>query len=246
LAELAGLVGKKLRQLKYTYKVVAEAERRRAKAFQQARNNKPSRSRRADTWTRGFRRLSEFWRGLFKRWKRPVWRKMAAVGAGAVLVLTVVSLSAVLEEPQTATAWALLESTVHESLPDVPRERKWTALEQHETASACAESLKTQAKSDEQAGGKVLLDERSGTVAMIIYVKGEAALTQEYLDAKLKQMPSTADRQLLEQQAREEAREFIQKNGMAQWVKHYQCREVRWVKPESWLRSQLRRLGLVT
>jgi hypothetical protein len=108
------------------------------------------------------------------------------------------------------------------------------------------ESLKKQVGSDEQGGSQVLLDDRSGTMAITIYTQSEAALMQEYLDAKLKQMPPATDRQLLEQEAREEARETIRKNGVSQRIKHYQCRQVRWVKPESWLRSKLKRLGLVT
>jgi DnaJ domain len=244
--ELVKRVGKKLRQLKQTVRVVAEAERRRAKAFQQARNIKRTGSGREGTWARSFRRFSEIWRRSANHWKHPVSPKMAAVIAGAILLLIVISLSAVLEEPETATAWALLESAIDESSPDAPRERKWTSLGHHATASECAESLKKQVKSDEQGGAKVLLDERSGTIAMTIYPTTESALTQEYLESKLKQMPPAADRQLLEQQAREEAREFIRKNGMAQRVKQYQCREVQWVKPESWLRSKLKRIGLFT
>ena len=91
-----------------------------------------------------------------------------------------------------------------------------------------------------------MLDERTGTIAMTIYAKSEAALAEEYLQAKLKQMSSTpADRQLLEQQAKDEAREFVLKNGIAQRVKHYQCREFQLLKPESWLRTKLKQLGLV-
>jgi hypothetical protein len=155
-------------------------------------------------------------------------------------------LSAVWEKPQTATAWALLENTVTEPSQDISRERQWSSLGHYNTRSECAEGLRKRVALDAQGGGKVFLDERSATIAMTIYAKSEAVLTEEYLDAKLKQMPAAADRQFLEQQAREEAREFIRKNGIAQWVKHYQCRELQWVKPESWLRNKLKQLGLVT
>jgi hypothetical protein len=245
--DLAGRVNKKLRELKQAYRVLAEAERRRARTYQKPRNFKPAGSRREGTWTRSLRRLSEIFRRSAKRWKHFVSPKVMALIVGVIiLLLIVVSLSAVFEEPQTATAWALLESTVNESSKDPPREREWTGLGQHNTAFECAENLKKQVGSDEQGGSQVLLDDRNGTMAMTIYTKSEAALTEEYLDAKLRQMPPAADRQLLEQEAREEARETIRKNGVAQRIKHYQCRQVRWVKPESWLRSKLKRLGLVT
>ena len=100
---------------------------------------------------------------------------------------------------------------------------------------------------DERAGGKVFLDERNGTIAMAIYLTSETALAEEYLHAKRKQATSDAvDQQALEQEAREEAKEFVRKNGLSQRVKNYQCRELQTVQPESWLRSKLRQLGLVS
>jgi curved DNA-binding protein CbpA len=244
--DLTGRISKKLRQLKEAYRVVAEAERRRANSSKKPGNIRRTGSSRESTWARSFRSLSEIWRRSAKRWKHLVSPQVTAIIVGAILLLLIaVSLSAVLEETQTGTAWALLESTVNEPAQDTPQKYKWTALEQHKNAFECAESLKKRVGSDEQQGGKVFLDERGGTMAMAIYAKSESALTQEYLEAKLKGVPPDADRRLLEQQAREEAREFISKNGAAQRIKHYRCREFEWVKPDSWLRSQLKRLGLV-
>ena len=245
--DLAGRVSKKLRQLKQAYRVLAEAERRGAKPFQKPRTIKRTGSPREGTWARSFRSLSEVWRSSAKRWKHLVSPKLTALIVGAIILLFVVLiLSAVWEKPQTTTVWALLENTVNEASPDASRERQSSLLGRYNTTSECAEGLKKRVVLDEQEGGKVFLDERSGTIAMTIYAKSEADLTEEYLDAKLKQMPPASDRQLLEQQAREEAREFIRKNGIAQRVTHYQCRELQWVKPESWLRNKLKQLGLVT
>jgi hypothetical protein len=242
--DLAGRVSKKLRQ---AYRVLAEAERRGAKPFQKPRKIRRAGSPREGTWARSFRGRSEIWRSSAKRWKQLVSPKVTALIAGAMILLFIVLiLSAVWEKPQTVTAWGLLENTVNEPSQDVSRERQWSSLGRYNTRSECAEGLKKRVALDEQGGGKVLLDERSGTIAMTIYAKSEAALTEEYLDAKLKQIPPPGDRQLLEQQAREEAREFIRKNGIAQRVTHYQCRELQWVKPESWLRNKLKGLGLVT
>ena len=82
---------------------------------------------------------------------------------------------------------------------------------------------------------------------MTIYGKTEAALTEELLREKLKQGNfSGADPQFLEQQAREEARESVEKSGPVQRVNLYQCRETQLVKTESWLWSKLRQLGLIS
>jgi hypothetical protein len=248
---LAERVSQKLRQLKQAYRVLAAAERRgrrSAKPFQKSKTIERNGSPREDTWARSFRRLSEMSGRSVKRWKHLVSPQVTAVIVGVVILIFVaLILSAVLEEPQTSTAWALLENTVNEPSQDIPHERQWTSLGHYNTTSECAESLKQQVALDAQGGGKVFLDERSGTIAMTIYAKSEAALAKEYLHAKLKQTPpAAADQQLLEQQAKEEAREFIRKNGIAQRVKHYQCRELQLLKPASWLRSKLKQLGLAT
>jgi curved DNA-binding protein CbpA len=245
--DLAGRVNKKLRQLKQAYRVLAAAERserRGAKPFQKSRTAKRKGSPKENAWVRSFRDLSEMRRNPAKRWKQLVSRKVIAVSA-VFLILVALILSAVFDEPQTATAWGLLENTVNEPAQDIARERQWISLGHYSTTSECAASLRRQVALDAQGGGKVFLDERSGTIAMTIYAKSEAALAEEYLHAKLKQTPPDADQQLLEQQAKEEAREFVRKNGIAQRVKHYQCRELQLLKPESWLRSKLKQLGLI-
>jgi DnaJ domain len=248
--ELAGRVSKKLRQIKQDYRVVAETERRRqqrAKAFQKSRTNERTGPPKENAWIRNFRGLSEMGRNSAKRWKQLVSPKVTAIIAGAViLIFGSLILSAVFEEPESVTAWGLLENTVNEPAKDSVGERRWISLGHYNTTSECAESLRKRVALDAQGGGKVFLDERSGTIAMTIYAKSEAALADEYLQAKLKQTPAAAaDRHLLEQQAKAEAREFISKNGIAQRVKHYQCRELQLLKPESWLRTKLKRLGLI-
>jgi curved DNA-binding protein CbpA len=243
---LAGRVNKKLRQLRQAYRVRVAAERseRRSANFQKSRTVKRSASPRETTRARGFSGSSVVWRSWAKHWKQLISPKLTAVIA-VILISVALILSAVLEEPRTATAWGLLENTVNEPSQDLPRERQWTSLGHYNTTAECAESLKKRVAMDAQEGGKVFLDERSGTIAMTIYTKSEAALAEEYLHAKLTHMPPAADRQLLEQQAKEEAREFVRKNGIAQRVKHYHCRELELLKPESWLRSKLKQLGLV-
>jgi len=171
------------------------------------------------------------------------------VGILGIMILVLI-FQAVGKEPETTIAWTLLESTMVEPPRNSeikPAERNWSALGYHSSKAQCAESLKQRVTMEEQGGSKVFLDERSGTIAMTIYGKTEAALAEEYLQAKLKQGNlSGVDPQVLEKQAKEEAQEFVRKNGFTQRVKHYQCRETQVVKPESWLRNKLRQLGLMS
>jgi len=128
-----------------------------------------------------------------------------------------------------------------------PSDRSWSPLGYHRSKAQCVESLKQRVAVDEQGGSRVFLDQRTGTMAMTIYVKTEAALTEEFLRAKLKQADAAGvDPQVLEKQARDEAQEAIRKDGFTQRVNHYQCREIQVVKPDSWLRSKLKQIGLIS
>jgi hypothetical protein len=158
---------------------------------------------------------------------------------------------AVGKEPEIITAWTLSESAVVEpsgnAFESNAGERNWQVLGYHDSKAECTESLKQLVAIEEKGGSKVFLDERSGTIAMTIYEKTEATLAEEFLRDKLKQGSlSGVESQFLEQEARDEARQFVKKNGLVQRVKLYQCRETQLFKPESWLRSKLRQLGLVS
>ena len=184
-----------------------------------------------------------------RRWTRWVSVEMTAAMLG-IMVLVLI-LRAVWEQPEITVEWTLLQSTVVDPPRDdpglKPGARDWSPVGYHHSKAQCAESLKQRVAVDEQGGSKVFLDERTGTIAMTIYGKTEAALTEEFLRQKLKQgNAADVDSQVLEKQAREEAQEVVRKNGFIQRVKHYQCRETQVVKPESWLRSKLRQLGLVS
>ena len=95
----------------------------------------------------------------------------------------------------------------------------------------CAESLKQRVAVDEQGGSKVFLDERTGTIAMTIYGKTEAALTEEFLREKLKQgNPAGVDPQVLERQAREEAQEVLrEKTDLSNGLTTTSAAKLRWL-----------------
>ena len=184
-----------------------------------------------------------------RRWTRWVSVKVTA-GILGIMVMVLI-MRAVWEQPEVAIEWTLLQGTVVDPPRDdpgqKPGERNWSPLGYHSSKAQCAESLKQRVAVDEQGGSKVFVNQRTGTIAMTIYGKTEAALTEEILRDKMKQGNTAgADPEVLEKQAREEAQEIVRKNGFAQRVKHYQCRETQVVKPESWLRSKLRQVGLIS
>ncbi len=186
---------------------------------------------------------------FFSRWARWVSVRMTA-GILGIMVLVLI-LQAVWKEPEMTVEWTLLQSTVVDPPRNDPGlksgELNWSPLGYHPSKAQCAESLKQRVAVDEQAGSKVFLDERTGMIAMTIYGKTEAALTEEFLREKLKRGNAAGvEPQVLEKQARDEAQEVVRKNGFTQRVKHYQCRQTQVVKPESWLRSKVRQLGLIS
>jgi DnaJ domain len=239
-------INERLRQLNEAYRMLSNAERRRqygAKLFQTAKTAKSALAARKSRSASGLLHLLRGWKHRARPWTDSVSVKVTG-GLFCIMILALIS-KAMWQEPEAETAWTLIESTVVESSNDNSPlkfgERRWTRLGDHSSKVQCADSLKARVAMDEQEGSKAFLDERSGTIAMTIYVKSEAVLAQEYLQAKLKgTIPNSVDRQLLEQQAREEAKEFVRKNGITQRIKNYQCRETQVVKPESWLRRKLK------
>jgi hypothetical protein len=210
---------------------------RQAAASQNASSSAQSRAAAARVWN------------FVRRWTR--WFSVKITAAILGIMVLVLILRAVWEQPEIAIEWTLLQSTVVDPPRDDPGLRpgamNWSPLGYHHSRAQCAESLRQRVTVDEQGGSKVFLDDRTGSIAMTIYGKTEAALTQEFLREKLKRGNTAGiDPRLLEEQAKEEAQEFIRKNGFTQRVKHYQCRETQVVKPESWLRSKLRQIGLIS
>lgn len=184
-----------------------------------------------------------------ERWTR--WISLKSTAGILGIMILAIALKAVWKEPETAITWTLLENTAVEPPQGnsglKSGESAWSRLGYYGSKSQCAESLKGRVAIDEREGSKAFLDELNGTIAMTIYVRNEATLTEEYLQAKLKQTtPGVVDQQLLEQQAKEEAQEFVKKNGTIQRVKNYQCREILVAGPDSWLRSKLKQLRLIS
>jgi DnaJ domain len=245
---LARRSNEKLQRITKTFRSLSKAARAYYSDFsQKARTAKQAAATQSPSTSGRSRPTTAMVGNFVRRWTRWISVKMTAGILG--IMVFVLTLQAVWKEPEITVEWTLLQSTVVDPPRDDPGLRpsamNWSPLGYHHSRAQCAESLKQRVAVDEQGGSKVFLDERTGTIAMTIYWKTEAALTEEFLRAKLKQGNAAGvDPQVLEKQAREEAQEVIRKNGFTQRVKHYQCRETQVVKPESWLRSKLRQLRL--
>ena len=244
---IAKWVNEKLQQARKAYQNLSDAGRRLAQEIRAARRAAAT-SQKTST-SSASRPSAMAWKNAAKR-LADCFSAKATGGILGIMILALI-LKALWKETEPAIAWTLLESMVVEQSPDSAGqksgERTWTRLGYHSSQSECADSLKQRVAMDERRGSKAFLDEHNATIAMTIYVRNEATLTEEYLQAKLKQTtPDTVDQQLLEQQAREEAQEFVRKNGIIQRVNNYQCREVQVAERDSWIRSKLKQLGLIS
>jgi DnaJ domain len=247
--KLARRANEKWQQITKILRELAKAARNYYSDFsREARTAKQAAASQDASAVRSRAAAARLW-NFVRRWTHWVSVKITAAILG--IMLLVLTLRAVWEQPEIAIEWTLLQSTVVDPPRDDPGVRtsamNWSPLGYHYSKAQCVESLRQRVTVDEQGGSQVFLDERTGSIAMTIYGKTEAALTQEFLREKLKSGNAAGiDRQLLEEQAKEEAQEVIRKNGFTQRVRHYQCRETQVLKPESWVRSKLRQIGLVS
>lgn len=253
----------KLRQINEAYATLGDAERRRD--YDEKRSPKPRQriskatsaapsGRHPSTWYSTRRSSRSTQKKTFKRWKYAVSPKWAG-GIFGVAIFALVAY-ALWDAPRVETAWTLLERTVLEPSKGAPGQRpaapNWTVLGSYGFVSECADVLRTMVKRDEQEGSKAVFDEGKGTMGITVHVKDEPALALEYFNAKLQralgaaEKPPAEDQQLLREQAVQEAKEFIRKNGITRRVRNYECRHMQVVKPESWLRQKLRRLGIIS
>jgi curved DNA-binding protein CbpA len=254
----------KLRQINEAYAALGDAARRRD--YDQKRSSKPKPTisktasaspsgRRHSSMRNSTRRSSRSaQKSTVKTWKYAVSPKWVG-GILGVAIFALVA-HALWDAPQVGTAWTLLERTVVEPSKSVPGQRpaapNWTVLGSYGFVSECADALRTMVKRDEQEGSKAVFDERKGTMGITVHVKDEPALALEYFNAKLQrtlgaaEKPPAEDQQLLREQAVQEAKEFIRKNGITRRVRNYECRHMQVVKPESWLRRKLRGVGIIS
>jgi curved DNA-binding protein CbpA len=247
-----------LQQINRAYAILANSERRRE--YDEDHSQKPRTVQPVKRTRRTVRAPSRPARKAFARkvFAQPPWQfgAYSRWGAGifGVIVLALV-VHAFTYQPEAATAWMLLQRTNVESSLNPSQNNStsepWMVLRRSGSRAECSNELKEMVKNDEREGSKAIVDEQGGALAITVYIKDEATLAREYLGAKLKQSRDAVERPpeeegALRQQANEQAKEFIRKNGISKRTKHYECRATQIRERESWFRRQLRRVGLIS
>jgi DnaJ-domain-containing protein 1 len=251
----------RFRQINAAYAVLGDPKRRREydKRFQTAAGTqRPAATIKSTTRTAtanrsrsgrsgaNFSNFAKRWH-FGERWKHRVALKW--VGCSLAAVVLVFLAHAGWNEPEAKDVWMLVERTEEmqpsQSVGGNSPGRIWTGLGRYSSKAECTDHLKETVRSDEQRGSKAIWDERDRTIAITVYTRNEAELAEEYFHAKLKQTtPGAIDEQRLKQQASEEAKEFVRKNGTMKRVRNLECHRFQVADGESWLRSGLKKLGI--
>jgi curved DNA-binding protein CbpA len=182
------------------------------------------------------------WKRFVKHWNEPASLKWAGGMVGMIMLAMLAHTTCF-----PTRDWILLEKTEirpsHNSSRQISTGRNWDLVGRYSSRSRCTKSLKEMVRIDEQAGSKLMSNTDDGTTASTVYTKSEIALAEDLFNAKLKQLrPETVDQQSIREEARQQAKEYVSKNGMPQRVRNYQCSEA---ETETWLRGLLKRTGLI-
>jgi hypothetical protein len=243
----------KLQQINEAYAVLSDAERRRE--YDESRVREAASVRTASTRTASTSRPRRPKRAETEAKKRTSYSVYAKLAGSIVAVIIVAFLvNAVWDEPKPTTVWVLFEKTAFEPPRSAvgPKSKgpAWRPSGRYSSRSECADGLRKLVQRDQQEGSQAILDERDGTMAITVHITDQEALTQQYFEAKMRQASPGAggseslDHDALQQQARDEAREFVRKNGISKRVRNYECRYIQLPRPDSWLRRKLRQAGL--
>ncbi|HWP57861.1 MAG TPA: J domain-containing protein [Candidatus Acidoferrales bacterium] len=124
-----------------------------------------------------------FPKAVLSWWKQPASRRRAGYILGALAIVWLAFGAS--EEPQAGSAWLLLENTVVEAVeagpsPGAGASPSWSAIGRFDSRARCSDGLRQQVKKDEQEGSKAVVDERGGTFAITVQVKGATRRVRHY------------------------------------------------------------------
>lgn len=247
----------KLRRINEAYAVLGDTERRRrydqeSESVQksQTRPRAPAAAKRPRA--SGPRRQAER-RKATKIPKVPLHFSKKWVGyALAAVTVILVLIYAGRTVPRLITAWTLLEKLeVSPRKNDSPSGagQDWVPVGQYASVAECVGMLKERVRKDEQEGSRAVFGEPNGTMAITVFVKQETtAQARQNSNSIAKQERSTVNESALqsEQQITEVGPDESPNNGMTKRVRSLECRATRRLEAESWLRSTLRGMGLLS
>jgi hypothetical protein len=237
---------KRRREYDKRFQTAAGAERR-SEATKSTMRTATANRRRSVRGGINFSNFAKRWH-FSEHWKhRPALKKWLGFGLGVIILVFLAH--AGWNEPEATAVWMLVERTEEiqpsQSIGGDSPGRIWTSLGRYSSKAECADHLKETVRSDEERGSKAIWDERDQTIAITVYTRNEADLAEEYFHAKLKQTtPGAIDEQRLKQQASEEAKEFVRKNGTMKRVRNLECHQFQVADRESWPRSGLKKIGI--
>lgn len=248
-----------LRQINEAYAVVGNAERRRR--YDQESAPKPQ-ARPSGTARTPPRRTPRPVGRQVKARRKSVglprlnlnfskkWAGYSVAAATVILILVYAGRS----EPRLAIAWTLWEkvevSALKGALPPEEVRHGWTRLSEHSSAAECSALLLKIVKEDERAGSKAVIDEKSGNMAITVYVEKESGPAARDSTGEAKRETSGENNAVAEpgNEPAPDARDVPadRTDLIRKRVRNLECRASQRLESDSLLQRALRKVGLIS
>ncbi|HKY07984.1 MAG TPA: DnaJ domain-containing protein [Candidatus Binatia bacterium] len=219
----------KLRAINEAYAVLGNADRRQRYDQQfvrrpRMRRRPPGAESRRKTGRPHSRRANpERWKITIPKLRMPVSRKWIGYFSAATIMVFMVVYAA-RSVPSPIRVWVLLEKleiSPPQAVTAPNRARDgWARVADFPSVSHCATAVKEQVRRDEREGSRAVYDEKNGTMAITVQVRGAAAAEPSLGDAEAPQKPVATKR-----------------------IRNLECRAMQRVVMESWFQRTLRGWG---
>lgn len=231
----------KLRLINEAYAVLGNAKRR--EQYNQRFMEKPEMRARASTAPpRPRRQQAPRQAGLRpKRKSRLVFPKKWALYSLGPLIVFLFFIYSSRGEPRLVAAWGLWEKTEVLPLrgrPSNAESGQWVRLREYGSVEECAAMVRKLVRDDEKAGAKAVLDETNGIMAIVVNV-----MKDESRQAPTTQRDPRNDGQQL---LTPEPSAAVPAVEPTKRVRNLECRATQRLETESWLRRNLRTIGVLS